>query len=97
MDQASHFQRNNGQWLRYQDSGTYDGKNHSIEISGTLPTGEDGIAITVSYDGNSTDVVNSKVIKAIFSTTSTNYNVPELMEAMDVTEEDLKARHTNLE
>ena len=61
-------------------SSEYDGTEKTITISGTLPTGADGIQVTVSYSGtNGTALTNagSTEITATFATTSTNYNVPE--------------------
>lgn len=58
----------------------YDGTEKTITVSGTLPTGADGIQVTVSYSGtNGTALTNagSTEITATFATTSTNYNVPE--------------------
>ena len=62
----------------------YDGTEKTITVSGTLPTGADGIQVTVSYSGtNGTALTNagSTEITATFATTSTNYNVPELQRA----------------
>lgn len=61
------------------ESVTYDGTEKTITVSGTLPTGADGIQVTVSYSGtNGTALTNagSTKITATFATTSTNYNVP---------------------
>ena len=58
----------------------YDGTEKTITVSGTLPTGADGIQVTVSYSGtNGTALTNagSTEITATFATTSANYNVPE--------------------
>ena len=58
----------------------YDGTEKTITVSGALPTGEDGIQVTVSYSGtNGTALTNagSTEITATFATTSTNYNMPE--------------------
>ena len=57
----------------------YDGTEKTITVSGTLPTGADGIQVTVIYSGtNGTALTNagSTAITATFATTSTNYNVP---------------------
>lgn len=60
----------------------YDGQAHSLTVSGTLPTGLDGIALTVSYTGSATNVAEGAVtVTAVFSTTSTNYNTPAEMTA----------------
>ena len=56
----------------------YDGQAHSLTISGTLPTGLDGITVTVSYTGSATSVSEGAVtVTATFATDSVNYNVPE--------------------
>ncbi len=61
---------------------TYDGKPHSLMIGGALPTGADGIAVTVGYSGSATNVADGEVeVTASFATTSTNYNVPTAMTA----------------
>ena len=59
----------------------YDGKPHTLTVSGELPTGEDGIKVTVEYtaaNGGEVNITNvgSVDIKATFATTSTNYNTP---------------------
>ena len=60
----------------------YDGNAHSIVISGELPTGLDGITVTVSYTGSVTDVNDGVVtVTATFATESANYNVPGQMTA----------------
>ena len=53
----------------------YDGESHTIAIVGTLPTGKDGIQVTVSYSGSYTNA-GSYTITATFDTESVNYNVP---------------------
>ncbi len=58
---------------------TYDGSAHSLQITGTLPTGADGITVTVTYSKTATNVADSGVVTATFATESTNYNVPEAM------------------
>ena len=63
------------------DSITYDGASHTLTISeDSLPTGEDGIKVTVKYTAANGDVnitnVGSIQITANFTTTSTNYNTP---------------------
>ena len=57
---------------------TYDGNAHDLKVTGTLPTGKDGIKVTVTYsNGTVTDVADGTVtITATYATTSTNYNVP---------------------
>jgi len=52
-----------------------------LAISGTLPTGLDGIQVTVSYDESNLVDVDSYDITATFATTSTNYNAPTSMTA----------------
>ena len=60
----------------------YDGEAHSLTIEGDLPTGLDGISVTVNYSGEATHVNDGAVaVTATFSTTSANYNVPDPMEA----------------
>ncbi len=68
------------------DSITYDGESHTLTISeDSLPTGEDGIKVTVTYSATSGDVnitnVGSVEITATFATTSTNYNTPAVKTA----------------
>ena len=66
----------------------YDGTEKTITISGTLPTGADGIQVTVSYSGtNGTALTNagSTEITATFATTSANYNVPEATKTATLT------------
>ncbi len=56
---------------------TYDGKPHHPVIGGTLPTGLDGVQVTVTYDVSATDVADGTVkVTATFATTSGNYNAP---------------------
>ena len=60
---------------------TYDGESHTLTVSGELPTGEDGIKVTVEYtaaNGGEVNITNvgSVKITATFATTSTNYNTP---------------------
>ena len=53
-----------------------------LEISGTLPTGADGIQVTVSYSGSATTAKDGpRTITAVFATESENYNVPASMTA----------------
>ena len=57
----------------------YDGTAQTITVSGTLPTGADGVTVQVNYTGtNGTTITNvgSIQITANFTTTSTNYNTP---------------------
>lgn len=61
-------------------SKVYNGATQSVEISGVLPTGADGIKVTVSYSEGIKNV-GSKVINATFATESDNYNAPEVMTA----------------
>ncbi len=64
------------------DEFTYDGQEHSLVINGTLPTGEDGVQVTVSYSGSATNVADGEVtVTATFATTSANYNIPDVMTA----------------
>lgn len=63
------------------DSITYDGESHTLTISeDSLPTGADGIKVTVTYSAESGDVnitnAGSVTITATFATESGNYNVP---------------------
>lgn len=60
----------------------FDGNPHNPVILGTLPVGYDGIAVTVSYQGAITNVVQSgSIAVATFETESTNYIVPNIMTA----------------
>ena len=62
----------------------YDGTEKTITVSGALPTGADDIQVTVSYSGtNGTALTNAGSIEitAMFATTSTNYNMPEVKTA----------------
>lgn len=71
----------------------YDGTEKAITVSGALPTGADGIQVTVSYSGtNGTALTNagSTEITATFATTSANYNVPKAKTAtLTVTPKDV--------
>ena len=58
----------------------YDGAAHHPTITGTLPTGADGIQVTVTYSGSQTNVGETDVT-ATFATTSGNYNTPASMTA----------------
>ena len=62
------------------DSLVYDGLSHSLEISGELPTGLDGITLGVSYEGSIRDA-GTVTVTAIFSTLSANYNIPDPISA----------------
>ncbi len=61
-------------------SAEYDGAAHGLFIGGTLPTGRDGIALSVRYEGAATDA-GIYTVRAVFVTDSDNYNVPEAMTA----------------
>ena len=64
------------------DTHVYDGEAHSLVIGGTLPTGADGIQVTVQYSGSATTVVEGAMtVTATFATTSTNYNAPDAKQA----------------
>lgn len=52
---------------------TYDGTEKTIQIIGTLPTGLDGVQVTVNYINNTRTVVGSTGATAFF-TVSSNYN-----------------------
>jgi hypothetical protein len=55
----------------------YNGSAQSLSVEGTLPTGLDGIQVTVSCSGSATDVSEGAVeVAATFATASSNYNVP---------------------
>ena len=55
----------------------YDGDAHGPEIA-SLPTGLDGIALQVRYEGAATDVADGIVTRtAVFTTESKNYDLPE--------------------
>ena len=60
---------------------TYDRNSHSIQISGEMPVGYDGIATTVRYVNNRITNVGVVTVKAIFETTSTNYIIDGELEA----------------
>ncbi|MBO4478982.1 MAG: hypothetical protein J5774_01300, partial [Clostridia bacterium] len=60
----------------------YTGAAQGLTIGGTLPTGLDGVQVTVSYDGAATNVSDGAVkVTATFATTSPNYNAPAKKEA----------------
>lgn len=59
---------------------TYNGQMQTLEIEGTLPTGYDGIQVSVSYSEGLTNA-GQKVITATFASKSENYNVPSSMSA----------------
>ncbi len=60
----------------------FDGRSHNVSVTGTLPTGRDGIQVTVSYSGSATNVSEGRTaVTANFATASTNYNVPASMTA----------------
>ena len=61
----------------------YDGQSHTVTVEGVLPTGRDGIQLTVTYSGGTvTDVKDGSVtVTATFATVSTNYNAPAPMNA----------------
>lgn len=60
---------------------TQFGQPVSIFISGNLPVGKDGVAVTVSYRGNGKVESGVYEVEAIFETASNNYFVPEPMKA----------------
>ena len=61
---------------------TYDGKEHSIKIKGTLPTGGDGIQVSVSYSTDTAKYVSDgKVLVVATFEGSENYNEIAEMEA----------------
>ena len=55
---------------------TYDGNEHSIFVSGDIPSD-----VTVSYENNGHVDVGNYVVTAKFSTTSKEYNLPETLTA----------------
>lgn len=64
------------------ETSVYDGAAHSLTVGGTLPTGRDGIQLTVFYEGSATTVSEGAVtVTATFETTSKNYNTPAPMTA----------------
>ncbi len=77
---------------------TYDGNPHSLVISGTLPTGLDGIQVTVGYSGSATNVSDGEqTVIATFATTSTNYNVPTAKTAkVKINAKDISGATVNL-
>ena len=76
----------------------YDGQAHSLTISGTLPTGLDGITVTVSYTGSATSVSQGAVtVTATFATDSVNYNIPEAKTATIIITQATNAWTTSLD
>lgn len=59
----------------------YAKEAQSLTISGALPVGLDGIGVTVQYEGETKNAGTSCQVRAIFSTLSTNYNIPAEMTA----------------
>ena len=59
---------------------TYDGSLHGIVVAGTLPTGLDGVQVSVSYSSTGITDVGSLLIKATF-TVSSNYEAIDSMTA----------------
>lgn len=67
--------------VRFNDATyVYDAKKHSIEVTGELPIGIDGIQLEVSYTPGFTDVGEATIV-ASFSTASKNYITPAQMKA----------------
>ena len=64
------------------DSITYDGLSHQLEISGTLPT-----EISVIYEGSGTDIGEYN-IKAKFTSTNTNYYIDDMDAVLTITKAD---------
>lgn len=59
---------------------TYNGRMQTLSVSGTLPTGADGIPLTVVYEGGGRDV-GSYTVTARFVTDSDQYESPDAMSA----------------
>ncbi|MCQ2387018.1 MAG: MBG domain-containing protein, partial [Clostridia bacterium] len=57
-------------------------ENKKLVISGTLPTGLDGVQLSVSYVDNDNTERGVYTVTAKFSTTSINYNTPSDMTAV---------------
>ncbi len=57
-------------------------EDKKLAISGTLPTGLDGVQLSVSYVDNDNTERGVFTVTAKFSTTSTNYNTPSDMTAV---------------
>ena len=76
------------------DTVEYDGQPHSIYISGTLPTG-----VTVEYEYNGkTNVSESGIVTAVFTTTDNNYNAPANKTAtLTITPKEITLDWANLE
>ena len=51
----------------------YDGSVRSLAVTGELPVGADGIAITFTVSEGSADVVERKAVQAVFTSHSSNY------------------------
>ena len=70
-------QKQNIEGITFQDqSVAYDGEEHSIYITGDLPTG-----VTVTYENNGKIEIGEYKIVASFTDSTGLYNVPENMEA----------------
>ncbi|MDE6584929.1 MAG: lamin tail domain-containing protein, partial [Anaeroplasmataceae bacterium] len=64
--------------VHFEDASfTYDGAEHELVISGTLPTG-----VSVSYENNKLTNAGNVTAKAIFSGDTKNYNAIEAQEAV---------------
>ncbi len=63
---------------------TYDGKEHSIKISGTLPEG-----VSVTYEGNGVVAAGTYTVVAKFTGDSKNYEaIPDMTAVMTIAEYD---------
>ena len=51
----------------------YDGSVRSLAVTGELPVGADGVAITFTVSEGSADVVERKAVQAVFTSHSSNY------------------------
>ena len=51
----------------------YDGSVRSLAVTGELPVGADGIAITFTVSEGSADIVEKKAVQAVFTSHSSNY------------------------
>ena len=70
-------QKQNIEGITFQDqSVAYDGEEHSIYITGDLPTG-----VTVTYENNGKIEIGEYKVVASFTDSTGLYNVPENMEA----------------
>ena len=77
---------------------TYDGFEHSIKIKGTLPTGGDGVQVSVSYSTDTAKyVTDGKVLVVATFTGTDNYNaIPEMEAYVSITAKEITIIWTGL-